>query len=196
MGIKFNKRFLAYLIDMIFILSIIMLISYFFKNNINILEAQKNMNVLNEEFIRSEIDFNEYFNTYSNLTYQIDKNNIIITIINLIIMILYFIILPYITNGKTLGKYILKIKIKEKDKEHIGFKTLIIRALIIDGLLFLILSLLNILIFKDNIYFILLTISGIFQILLVIISGFMVIYKHDLRGLQDILSESTVISMR
>ena len=194
MKAKFNKRLLAYIIDMLFILSVIMLISYFFKNNNNILEAQKNINVLNEQFIRSDISFIKYFDTYSNLNYQIDSNNLIITIIDLLIMILYFIIIPFFTNGITFGKYILKIKIKESNKEKITLKPLIIRSLIINGLLYYVLSIINVLIFKNNTYFIILTILGIFQLLLVIGSGFMVIYRHDLRGLHDIISKSSVIN--
>lgn len=192
MGIN-KKRFLAYIIDMLLILSIMMIITYFFKNNPNILENQKQLNILNEQYIKNEIPFSSYFNDYSKYVYQIDKNNLVVNIINIIIMILYFIILPYKTNGFTLGKYIMKIKIEEKDKKNIKLKTLTIRTFVINGLLFLILSLINLLIFKNQTYFVLLTILGFLQILLVIISCFMVIYRHDLCGLQDILSKSKVV---
>lgn len=194
MVVKFNRRLLAYIIDMLFIISITMIISSLFKDNNNILEAEKQINVLNEEFIKSEIDFNEYFNNYAIYNYTIEKNNIPCLVINIIFVIFYFIILPKCTNGWTLGKYIMKIKIKSNDKK-LSIKQLIIRSSIMNGLCYLILSFIALLVLKNQNYFIVLTILGFLQILLVIISGFMVIYRQDSKGLQDLISKST-ISMR
>ena len=194
MGVKFNRRLIAYVIDMLFVLSVAMIISYFFKNNNNILAAEKQINGLNEEFIKSEIDFNEYFNNYAIYNYTIEKNNIPCLIIDIILVILYFIILPKCTNGWTFGKYIMKIKIKSDDKK-LSIKQLIIRSSIMNGLCYLILSFIALLVLKNQNYFIVLTILGFLQILLVIISGFMVIYRQDSKGLQDLISKST-ISMR
>ncbi|MDD3453790.1 MAG: RDD family protein [Bacilli bacterium] len=193
MKVKFSKRLAAYIIDMIFIIAVIMLINYVFKYNENIFEAHKNINQINEQILRSEITFDDYFVSYSKLNYQIDSSNLIITIISLLIMIFYFVFIPFFTNGVTFGKYILKIKINEKNKEQISIKALIIRSFIINGILYYLLSIIAVILFKNTTYFIILSILGFFQLLLVISSGFMVIYRHDLRGLQDIFSKSNII---
>lgn len=191
MGVKFSKRFIAYIIDMLFVISIVMMINYFFKNDTITLESDKKINQLNESFIKSQVDFEEYINEYSIYTYNIDKNNVICLIINIIIMIFYFIVVPKWTNGYTAGKFIMKIKIKDQNKK-VSFKTLIIRSGMMNGLFFMIASLLFVFILKNQNYFIMLTILGFLQILLVIISGFMIIYRQDLKGLQDLFSKSTV----
>ena len=40
---------------------------------------------------------------------------------------LYFMIVPFITNGWTLGKKIVRIRLVEQDRERISLKALIIR---------------------------------------------------------------------
>ena len=57
-----------HLLDLIY-LPIMMIITYFFKNNPNILENQKQLNILNEQYIKNEIPFSSYFNDYSNQEY-------------------------------------------------------------------------------------------------------------------------------
>ena len=58
-----------------------------------------------------------------------------INIINCVIIILYFVVLPLYKNGQTLGKKIFKIKIVREDKEDLTANELIIRNIVVNGLL-------------------------------------------------------------
>ena len=71
--------------------------------------------------------------------------------------------------------------------------SLLIRNIVINGLGSLLTSLVCIFILPGKLYFIVTSIFGIIQILLVIISGFMVLYRKDKRGLQDIFSKTKVV---
>lgn len=193
MKVSFKQRAGAYLIDLMVLIGIFSLIYFFVPENKenNLLEQE--LNTLNESFIKEEVVLKEYFQEYSNIIYNLDKNNMINSIINIIVLVTYFITVPFITNGKTLGKYILGIKITSKNKESLTISGLIIRNLVFNGLIYLIGSLILLLITSGTTYFILLIILGIIQIILSLISIFMVIYRKDFRGLHDILSNTVVL---
>ena len=123
----------------------------------------------------------------------LSKNHAIIAfIVGLLLCLWYLVYLPN-KNGQTFGKKIMGIKIARKDKECLTLKSLLIRNIIINGLGSLLTSLVCIFILPGKLYFIVTSIFGIIQILLVIISGFMVLYRKDKRGLQDIFSKTRVV---
>lgn len=70
--------------------------------------------------------------------FLIDKNTIntwqavlIIMLLNYLLFILYFVVLPWKFNGQTLGKKIFFIKLVSEDNEQIPFKHLLIRESIL-----------------------------------------------------------------
>jgi len=190
MEVKFSKRLLAYTLD-ITILGIVLLLV-----NIIVPKDNKDLNVkldtLNESYLNEEIGFNEYLNNYSKISYNLDKQNIIYTVVNIVFVIAYFIILPYFLNGQTLGKKVFKIKITKENK--LTITSLIIRNLIINGLGYMLLSLLLIYILKPYIYFITTTILSLIQLTLMIIILIGLFKNNDKLILHDRLSDTKVIN--
>lgn len=193
MKASFKQRMGAYLIDLMVLIGIFSLIYFLIPENVKNTVLEQELNLLNENFIKEEIVLGDYFNEYSNIIYNLDKNNTINSIINVIILVIYFIAIPFITNGKTLGKYILGIKVSTKNKENVSILGLIIRNLIFNGFIYLLGSMLLLIITSGTTYFISLIILGIIQIILSLSSAFMVIYRKDFRGLHDILSNTKVV---
>lgn len=194
MKTKFTKRLIAYIIDVIFLSAIIMMISYFIPKNDNVTKIQDKIIILNETYLNNETNTSNYINKYSTLIRNLDKENIIFVGINFILFFVYFVIVPFYTKGQTFGKYIMKIKI---DKEHkLSILSLLIRSCIINGIGYLILSIVFIFLIPKDIYFYAITILGFIQFLLVIISGFMIIYNKNKRGLQDVLSNTDVVETK
>ena len=191
MEAKFSKRLLAYLIDII-ILGIVLLIV-----NIIIPKDNKEINVkldtLNESYLNKEIEFNEYLNDYSEISYNLDKQNIIYTVVNIVFVIIYFIILPYFLNGQTVGKKLLKIKVIKENK--LTITSLVIRNLIINGLGYMLLSLLLIYILNPYTYFITTTILSLIQLILMIIILIGLIKNNDKLILHDRLSNTKVVNV-
>ena len=193
MNASFIKRLSAYAIDIILVGAIIMLIYYFIPETKTVTNLQRNVAILNENYLNKQINTGEYINDYSILMHNLDKERMILIFINFIAIFSYFFVLQFFTKGKTLVKYILGIKIKPS-KEKLTIISLFIRNIIITGLGYLILTLLSLLLIPKNLYFYAITILGIIQLALVIISTFMIIYRKDRRGLQDILSKTTVVN--
>ena len=106
-------------------------------------------------------------------------------------MTIYFVLIPYINKGSTIGKMLFKIKVDKQDGK-LKITDLLIRSFIINGNLYLLILLILLPFVNSLLYFTIENILGIMQIIVVIISGFMVLYKKDNLGLHDILTKTVV----
>jgi|GEM_PF-3488235 len=185
---KTYRRFSAFIIDIMVLGLFLMMIYYFVPENKKIKSINENIVTINEQFANNEIGKKDYLIKYSENIYQLDKDRSNYTAFNILIIIIYFVIVPIISKGKTLGLYILNLKIDGK----LTIKSMFIRNLIATGLLYSLLSLILVYIFKDLTYFILITIFGLIQFILLVISSIMII--RNSKGLQDILSKTKIIT--
>lgn len=190
MKVSLKTRSLAYLVDIIIIISLSFLIELFLPVSNKQLLIEENISKLSESYLREEISFTSYIEEYSILSNQLGRENVVIYIIYFVLIFIYFNIIPLWFSGKTIGKYILRIKI-ENTKPL--FVTLLIRNLLINGIGFFILLLLCLYLVPDKFYLFSVSILSIIQILLVIRSVFMIKYRNDKRSLEDILSYSKVV---
>ena len=184
MNIAF-KRFFAYLIDMLIIFIIICLIKQFLPVN----KYEIELNNLNEVYFEQKIEINEYFNEVQTITHNIDKTNLGINIINTILIVVSFVIIPFISKGQTIGQKLLKIKIAKDDiklEDYVG------RAVIINGLGYMFFMFIILYLTNDSIYFILINLLGFFQILVVIINCFMVLYNKNKCGIADSFTKTRI----
>lgn len=181
------KRFMAYVIDILIVLIICSLLNNIVPNT-KINGLNHSLNVITENVLNNQISFKEYLSNYMYINYSIDKINILFTTLNIMFIIIYFIIIPLLNKGKTIGLSIFKLKIDG----DVNIKNLFIRNIITTGVLYMILNVLLVFILKYKYYFVVLSILAFIQFLLVIISTFMVIYRKDEKGLQDILSNTYI----
>ena len=114
------------------------------------------------------------------------------SLLNFILLIGAFVIIPYYNKGQTIGKKLLKIKLV-KDEGELSVNDLIIRNIITNGFGYTLIGFAIMFLVSDNVYFITISILSIIQFLLVLISIFMVLYRHDKKGLQDIICKTSVI---
>lgn len=189
-----KKRMTAYLIDIIIIIAILGFISIFYKPDNSSL--QSNMDFITLEYASGEMMFNNYMSEMSSIYKQIDVNNVVISFINLMFIIAYFIVFPYFNNGQTIGKKIVGIEVRANSNKKINFFHLLVRNLIINGLLYLVSVIICMFIVPENIYFVVVTVLGIIQIGLILFSMLMVCYRKDKKGLHDLLARTWVASSK
>lgn len=183
-----KKRVLAYIIDIAIVVGFLSVVFSFLPTNIDKIHLVD----LNQKYINDEIEFNQYFEQYTVLNHNIAKDTFGFNIFSLIVTIFYFIIIPYLNNGATLGKKIFKIKVKRNDRKKLEIADLASRSVLIDGVGYLMFLLIFVYILPSNAYFWIENILGFAQIMVVIISGFMVLYKKNELGLHDILTKTKV----
>lgn len=192
MNVNFLKRFLAYLIDIILVGTIMGIISAIFTTkNATVLSNQ--FLELNEQVINTKLDFGIYYSRVADITLSLDRENFMINIINCVIIILYFVVLPLYKNGQTLGKKIFKIKIVREDKEDLTANELIIRNIVVNGLLNTFLAFCLVFLLSGFEYFTITSILGFIQFVLVVVSACMIIFRKDKKGLHDIITKTKVV---
>lgn len=188
----FLKRAGAFILDA-FIFSLVFgIFMMIIPENSNVTNLNGELSNLSESVLNKEISMGVYFNQYAGIVHSLDKELFLSNLFNFMLMIGYFVILPFYYNGQTLGKKILKLKVV-KDGGQLTMNDLLIRNIIINGLLFSLIGFAVIFITGDIAYFTIISILGIIEFLLVIISVFMVLYRHDKKGLHDLLCKTSVI---
>lgn len=190
MKANLRKRVFCYILDFFIIAIIGWILSMVVPKSTEYISAQNDMSILSERYLNSEISFSEYFNQYSILAKEIDQNNILYVSIYFVSVLIYFIVVPLYLKGRTLGMLLLKLTVKDKSKNL--FKVVLIRGIVAYGVLYYLFGLM-ILLVPGRLYFIILTILAIIQILVVIYSIFMIKYRDDKRSLADILSNSNIL---
>lgn len=193
MKVRFRHRLFAYIIDILLLGIILLIMNTILVDNTTIHTLEHELDTLNDLFITKQIEIPNYIDQYSTIIYNLDKEKLPSIIINILYIIIYFVLVPYFLKGQTLGKKLLNTKIISKTKEKVTITSLLIRNTIINGLGYLLLNIISLYLLPSNYYFITISILGIIQFLLVIISSFMILYRRDKRGLQDILSNTKVV---
>ena len=194
MKVSFKKRLFAYLIDFVLLTTIVTIINCVLPTTTKQVEINKELDSLQQDLLDGEIDNKQYFDGYKKLLPELDKSNMAINVCNLVFIIGYFIIIPVVNNGQTLGKKILKIKI-EKIDGNLTIRDMVIRNFITTSLLQLMISSTLVYIVNNDIYYNLSIFVSLLQILLVIITSFMIIYRKDEKGVQDLITGTQVIEV-
>ena len=189
---NFGKRLVAYILDAIIVSLIFSVLTMFIKESNNLINLNNQLNTISENFINKTITMKEYFNQYSSIEYLVNKEMFLQNLFSLILMIGYFVILPYYYNGQTIGKKLMKIKIVKED-DKLTINDLALRSLLANGIAMTFIELALIFLIKDTAYFITISILSFIQFLLVITSIFMILYRKDKKALHDIVCKTLVV---
>lgn len=197
MKASFFRRLLAYITDMFILGTIITLSLLFFSNgNVKNIETLNNeVNQINEQLLEEEITMENYIYRYAELNYQMDKMSVIDNILNTLYIILLFIYIPFLFHGQTLGMKLSKIKVVKENGLSATLNDYLFRSILIYSLGYLIITLALIYIVPSLTYFTISSILVILEFLLVFISIFMILYRHDQKGLHDILTKTKVMKI-
>ena len=198
MKVSFVRRVGAYLIDLIIAVVLLGLVSFLFqlKANDSVIELNSELKDLNVAIIDQDITYENYVYQYSDIIQNIDKLTTPTNIICLIVLIILYVVIPYKTKGSTIGKKIMNIKIVSENNKEVSLNCLFFRSFLINYVGYLIISLSTVFLFNSVGYFLLTTILILFEILLVFISGFMISYRHDKRGMHDLLMHTKVVKIK
>lgn len=186
-----KRRFLAYIYDVCILVLILLLTSYFLPVSEKKKNLSEELSTLEKNYLEEKITDKEFISSYSTISYEMDKENVPYSIMNFLYVLLFFIYIPLKNDGMTIGGSKLGVRIK-KNKGSLTTNDLLIRNTIVNGLAYMLLSILLLYFLPKNVYFYVMIILGFIQFTLVIISAFMVLYRHDRKGLQDLFSKSSI----
>ena len=186
-----GKRFCAYIVDYV----IVALIASLFAR----------VPILNPNYDRYMEEYNKYIESVKTSlndsasdeiidnSYEMTKLGVNITIINLVVGAIYFVVVPYFMNGQTLGKKMLKIRMVDDNNERPKLYQVLIHSIIINSLLTTTISVITLLCLSKATY---LNISEVVQIIdmgLLFGSFGCMIVRKDGKGIHNILAHTNVI---
>ena len=186
-----KRRFLAYIYDVCILVLILLLTSYFLPVSEKKKNLSEELSTLEKNYLEEKITDKEFISSYNTIRYEMDKENVPYSIMNVLYVLLFFIYIPLKNDCMTIGGSKLGVRIK-KNKGSLTTNDLVIRNTIVNGLAYMLLSILLLYFLPKNVYFYVMIILGFIQFTLVIISAFMVLYRHDRKGLQDLFSKSSI----
>ena len=187
-----NKRFISYTIDLIIVIALIFIIAAIIPSNENIIVLQNELSDQLNDLLTNKIDFSTFINRYSITYHSLMLNSAHINIFSLIILYLYFVLLPLKNKGQTIGKKIMRIKIVSK-KENLNKKWLTLRAGLINGIIFTALSIILLYTSSGLSYFLLISLIGLAQIVLIIVNMYILIYRKNSKTIHDKICFTNVI---
>ena len=192
----FKKRFFAYIIDILIVFSIINFIGIFIPVSESVSNLDEQLMGINNSFLNGSINVNTFVNQYSVISYSLERELFLSSLIGVVINILYFVLYPLYNDGQSFGKKYMGIKIVSNDDNAVSSNQLIFRYLFMNGIGSTILCLCLIFLIKDDGYIYVESILSILQFIVAISSIFMVLYRNDKRSLPDLIAGTKVIEVK
>ena len=195
------KRVMAYIIDVLIFSIVLTPIINWSVINPYIDEYTENYSEyteLVEQANAGEIDTetDEYKDKIVDLNYNINKYKVISSSISVVGFLLYFAVLQWALKGQTIGKKIMKIRVvanNEDKKLNVG--NYILRSLILNNIIFSIILIIGLYIFKAPGYYTLSMVVSYLQLLVMSLIMLMVVLRKDYRGLHDFVAGTKVIDL-
>lgn len=190
----FLPRFVAYLIDIFLVLFLANFIFNFFPQSENVLKLQEQSVSLQESFTKKEITGEEYIAQTFDLSYDMAYQNVAYVIIEVSLIVCYFVVFQYKNDGQTFGKKLMRIRVVSVDSDHsLTMNQYLYRAFLLQSVAINLLSLVGVLIFTKSIYGAFSTGLGLLQYGIWIVTFIMVLYRRDGRGVHDVVAGTKVV---
>lgn len=193
MEASFFRRLCAYIID-ILILTLVMSIIAGIIPIPNVVQLyDKEIETAMQKVINNEISIEEYSNLIYDLAYDYDSAMVGHNIISIVIYILYFIVFQFYSNGQTIGKKIMGIKIV-KDDATLTINDLVLRNIFVNGIFHNMIMIFFVLIFSRKIYSSINMPLTIAQSLFIITTVIFILFNK--KGLHDIIARTKVVNKK
>lgn len=193
------KRVCAYIIDIAVVAFIFMLFSKIELLNPNAEEYDKvydefttyvEKNSTTSDGLKNIMSGDEY----KNFSYRLAKLQIPNSILNIVITFGYFVVFQYLNKGQTIGKRLMKIRVKSKNGKRASFIQILVRSLLINEIIASIILVIFISTMSQSMYLQANRIVELIDMLIVYGSLGFIMFRPDACGLHDLLMNTVVVS--
>ena len=178
----FVQRLIAFLIDILLVYTITSIVAMPFVDTKESKKVNEEINELLDQTTKQEITTREFADRNMDLSYRVARKNGIISLITLVMNILYFMVFQLYNKGQTIGKQIMKIRVKSDHGE------LTMNQMILDLITFMFM-LSN----SRLVYFYGITTFSTLQYSITLISIFMILIRKDGCAIHDLLVHTKVV---
>lgn len=188
----FVQRLIAFLIDILLVYTITSIVAMPFVDTKESKKVNEEINELLDQTTKQEITTREFADRNMDLSYRVARKNGIISLITLVVNILYFIVFQLYNKGQTIGKQIMKIRVKS-DHGELTMNQMIFRAFIANSILLDLITFMFMLSNSRLVYFYGITTFSTLQYSITLISIFMILIRKDGCAIHDLLVHTKVV---
>jgi len=190
--VTFFDRLGAYFIDIVIVSLLLGLVSYGLPSNTNDLNNQ--VAQLEEQYVNNEITTDVYLEKTYDLLYEIQDSSKLSSFVGLAFTIAYFVVFQSLYNGQTFGKKLLRLKVVDAvTNENVGVGKLFLRSLFTLSVVSSSCNLILLLFFSKSMYLTSYMIISSVELLFIVVTIVMILYRKDKRGLHDLMTRTCVI---
>ena len=189
----FFPRLVAYIIDIILVSIVCSGIMFIIPKNENYSKYMKEYEQIQADYMEEKIDMEEYFNKSVNVVYDIDYSNVMSMIIEVVLIILYFVVFQFYNKGQTFGKKLMKLRIVSTKDSNLTLNQVAYRALINNSILVNILILGSLLFLGRNYYYYASLVLQVIAAIIIVTTLMMILFRKDGKGLHDVVAGTKVI---
>ena len=128
--------------------------------------------------------------------YILGKVNTVNSIVNIVLMIVYFVIIQYFTKGQTIGKKILKLRVYTVEGARPSINHLMLRSLVITDIIWSSIRLICLYSMDEYGYWRASSLLNTIMYIVLFVSLLFVIYRKDRRSLQDLFAGTKVVEFK
>lgn len=187
-----SKRIKSFVIDFVVLVAFFLLVQYCIPKTEYVKTLEAESNAIMEDYFANRIQFANYVSSYGNVFYESSKEGQITYLIYLSFMLGYFVILPFLWKGRTLGCYFSGVQIERFDQGKLHMWQLFVRYSIVFGLGYVFLNNLCLLLVPKTYYFIVISVIAVFQFVVAIFSMVTILFRKEKRGLHELLSNTEI----
>lgn len=197
---KSLKRVLAFILDMLIVTVVVSAITTW--TNIDFYKEKYEETYSEYMELVDELEGNEdavsiFEDRIIELNYDVYKYQVINSAISIAVIILYFVVLQQYLNGQTIGKKILNLQVVSNDDgKKVSAFNYFIRVLILNNVIFTLLSMIAVYIIKGKEFYYFIYILSLLQSVVYMANVLMVIFRRDGRGIHDMLAGTKVIDLK
>ncbi len=188
----FVQRLLAFLIDILLVTVAASIVATPFINEKESKKLTDEANQLITQATKQEISTSEFADRNMDLSYSLARKNGFVSLITIVFNILYFVVFQLYNKGQTVGKQVMKIRVKS-DLKELTMNQMIFRAFIANSILLDIITFMFMLSNSRSVYFYGLTVFSTIQYIITLMSIFMVLMRKDGRAVHDLLAHTQVV---
>lgn len=189
----FFPRLVAYIIDVTLVSIVCSGILFLFPKNENYSKYLKEYQEVQTNFIGNKIEADEYIHKVADITYDIDYSNVLSMIVEVVLLILYFIVFQFYNKGQTFGKKLMKLRVVNNNGNELTLNQVTCRALIIDSILINLFMIAALLFSGRNYYYYASLSLQILSGIIIFVTLMMIFFRKDGRGLHDVVTGTKVI---
>ena len=189
----FFPRLVAYIIDVTLVSIVCSGILFLFPKNENYSKYLKEYQEVQTNFIDNKIEADEYIHKVADITYDIDYSNVLSMIVEVVLLILYFIVFQFYNKGQTFGKKLMKLRVVNNNGNELTLNQVTCRALIIDSILINLFMIAALLFSGRNYYYYSSLSLQILSGIIIFVTLMMIFFRKDGRGLHDVVTGTKVI---